>query len=80
VDLQDHREGNHLLRTTAAIVPKPRLVVSEGGRVAAHIGVSVSRAEQLVRHLHEAGTADPLLDEAKRLHQHLVGVHAEVSR
>jgi hypothetical protein len=78
-DLQDHREGKHLLRTTAVLAPKPRLVVSEDGRVAAHIGACVERAEKLVRSL-DGQVSDEILAEAKRLHRHLVGVHAEVSR
>ena len=71
-DLADCRE--------AVLVPKPRPVVSEEGRVAAHIGVCLARAERLVVHLEQAGMDESLVDEARRLHRYLVGVHAEVSR
>ena len=73
-DLADCREGKHLLRT-AVLVPKARPVVSEEGRVAAHIGVCLARAERLVVHLEQAGVDESLVDEARRLHRHLVGLH-----
>ena len=79
-DLQDHREGKHLLRTTAVLVPKPRLVVvSEAGRVAAHIAACVERAEKLVLSL-DGQAPEHILVEAKRLHQHLLGLQDSLTR
>jgi hypothetical protein len=53
---------------------------STSARVAAHIGACASRAETLIRHLEHAGVDELCVDEARRLHRYLVGVHAEVSR
>jgi hypothetical protein len=99
-DLQDHREGKHLLAT----IRTPRLIVGDArtgwfrdadgdravsplrslsDRLAAHIGACASRAETLIRHLEQAGVDESLVDEARRLHRHLVGLHTtttEVTR
>jgi hypothetical protein len=59
------------------------LLRTEGGRTVAHIGACTARAETLVRHLEQAGVDESLVNEARRLHRHLVGLHTtttEVTR